>query len=69
MDNKTNLIPVPENSPSLIVLQPSAQTAGGYSSFFNHYATGKALKRFYYLNFVTVFGNLKILFSNFYNFF
>ncbi|KAG5667653.1 hypothetical protein PVAND_015627 [Polypedilum vanderplanki] len=38
MDGKSNLIPVPENSPSLIVLQPSAQS-GGYSSFFNHYAT------------------------------
>lgn len=44
MDGKSNLIPVPENSPSLIVLQPSAQS-GGYSSFFNHhYATGKFLK-------------------------
>lgn len=40
MDGK-NLIPAPENSPSLIVLQPSAQSASGYSSFFNHYATGK----------------------------
>lgn len=40
MDGKSNLIPVPENSPSLIVLQPSAQSAG-YSPFFNHYATGK----------------------------
>lgn len=41
MDGKSsNLIPVPENSPSLIVLQPSAQSTG-YSSFFNHYATGK----------------------------
>jgi hypothetical protein len=40
MDGKSNLIPAPENSPSLIVLQPSAQSAG-YSSFFNHYATGK----------------------------
>lgn len=40
MDGK-NLIPLPENSPSLIVLQPSAQSAAGYSSFFNHYATGK----------------------------
>lgn len=41
MDGKsTNLIPAPENSPSLIVLQPSAQS-GGYSSFFNHYAQGK----------------------------
>ncbi|XP_070503703.1 uncharacterized protein sv isoform X4 [Chironomus tepperi] len=38
MDGKSNLIPLPENSPSLIVLQPSAQSAG-YSSFFNHYAT------------------------------
>ena len=40
MDGK-NLIQAPENSPSLIVLQPSAQSAAGYSSFFNHYATGK----------------------------
>ena len=44
MDGKSNLIPVPENSPSLIVLQPSAQSAG-YSSFFNHYATGKFNRR------------------------
>jgi hypothetical protein len=37
-----NLITAPDNSPSLIVLQPSGQ--GGsttYSPFFNHYATGK----------------------------
>lgn len=37
-----NLIPVPDNSPSLIVLQPSGQGGGAtYSPFFNHYATGK----------------------------
>lgn len=42
MDGK-GLIPQPENSPSLIVLQPSAQSAAGYSSFFNHYATGKLI--------------------------
>lgn len=40
MDGKSNLISAPENSPSLIVLQPSAQS-GGYSSFFNHYVPGK----------------------------
>lgn len=40
MDGKS-LISQPENSPSLIVLQPSAQSTAGYSSFFNHYATGK----------------------------
>lgn len=37
-----NLIPVPDNSPSLIVLQPSGQVGNAtYSPFFNHYATGK----------------------------
>lgn len=37
-----NLIPVPDNSPSLIVLQPSGQGGSAtYSPFFNHYATGK----------------------------
>lgn len=36
-----NLIPVPDNSPSLIVLQPSGQGGATYSPFFNHYATGK----------------------------
>jgi hypothetical protein len=41
MSMDKGLIPQPENSPSLIVLQPSAQSAAGYSSFFNHYATGK----------------------------
>lgn len=44
MDGKSNLIPVPENSPSLIVLQPSAQSAG-YSTFFNHYAPGKLIRK------------------------
>jgi hypothetical protein len=41
MSMDKGLIPQPENSPSLIVLQPSAQSAAGYSSFFNHYVTGK----------------------------
>lgn len=37
-----NLIPVPDNSPSLIVLQPSGQGGSStYSPFFNHYTTGK----------------------------
>lgn len=37
-----NLIPAPDNSPSLIVLQPSGQGGSAtYSPFFNHYATGK----------------------------
>lgn len=37
-----NLIPVPDNSPSLIVLQPSGQSgSAAYSPFFNHYTTGK----------------------------
>lgn len=36
------LIPLPDNSPSLIVLQPSGQGGGTtYSPFFNPYATGK----------------------------
>ena len=36
------LIPTTDNSPSLIVLQPSAQGGSAtYSPFFNHYATGK----------------------------
>jgi hypothetical protein len=35
------LIPVPDNSPSLIVLQPSGQGGTTYSPFFNPYATGK----------------------------
>lgn len=35
-------IPVSDNSPSLIVLQPSGQGGGStYSPFFNPYATGK----------------------------
>jgi hypothetical protein len=37
-----NLIPTSDNSPSLIVLQPSGQGGSAtYSPFFNHYATGK----------------------------
>lgn len=37
-----NLIPAPDNSPSLIVLQPSGQGGSStYSPFFNHYTTGK----------------------------
>lgn len=37
-----NLIANPDNSPSLIVLQPSGQGGSAtYSPFFNHYATGK----------------------------